>query len=487
GNSAATPVRGIFFADTPGSDNVNVSDVLITGITNNSSTGAARGIEIIGGASDSDELVSLGPDTLKNILGAIAEAIMARRLASTTYSNTFINDVTSTVGGNGSATAVVIDNSTLTGSNTVTITLSKISGTSSPGGTAKGISVMGNGQTDVDISENTVQDVQTLPTSNPAAARGIVVDNVQTATITGNQVSGVQTQSATGGEATGVFIHNSPKQVLINNAINMIGLIPGVFQGVINLITTIIDENSPSFGLDRGTSDTVRVDFNTGRVESQNPNITTTCLNLSSPGTVNHVRNNVFANFSPDQTGSNTHSVIVAPANTSLGAPGSFADRNVYHVRNQGNGIVVRGPTQNHTSLAGWRTVSGQDPNSFGHDPQFVSASDLHINPSARSPVSNNAVPITGITTDIDGDPRNPTTPDIGADEGNFTTLLVNDVRPFAFISPVNGQEFGMNSPSHLKHRFQIQAQRISRGSLDASSFRDRLPRPPKCTTRQRH
>ena len=71
-------------------------------------------------------------------------------------------------------------------------------------------------------------------------------------------------------------------------------------------------------------------------------------------------------------------------------------------------------------TLANWQTATGQDANSIAADPQFVSATDLHINPSAlrlASPVDNAGTPIAGITDDFDGGPRNATTPDIGADE----------------------------------------------------------------------
>ncbi len=76
------------------------------------------------------------------------------------------------------------------------------------------------------------------------------------------------------------------------------------------------------------------------------------------------------------------------------------------------------------TSLANWRTASSQDANSKSGAASFVSATNFHINPNANpiSIVFNAGTPIAGITTDIDGDIRDATSPDIGADE--YTPLL---------------------------------------------------------------
>ncbi len=85
-------------------------------------------------------------------------------------------------------------------------------------------------------------------------------------------------------------------------------------------------------------------------------------------------------------------------------------------------------------NLTLWQSASGLDANSVSGDPQFVSIIDLH----AGSTVINNiATPIAGISTDIDGDPRSLTTPDIGADE--FSPLS-NNLGALAFASPASGE-----------------------------------------------
>jgi hypothetical protein len=85
--------------------------------------------------------------------------------------------------------------------------------------------------------------------------------------------------------------------------------------------------------------------------------------------------------------------------------------------------------SSNKITLNDWKNsfTPKQDSLSMSADPVFVSKlfGNLHILTSASSPVNAAGIPISGITTDIDGIIRNSFTPDIGADEfipGEFST-----------------------------------------------------------------
>jgi hypothetical protein len=71
----------------------------------------------------------------------------------------------------------------------------------------------------------------------------------------------------------------------------------------------------------------------------------------------------------------------------------------------------------NLTTLANFRTSTGLDANSISDNPNFISTTNLHIDTTMTSPVSDAGIPIAEITTDFDGDSRDLVTPDIGADE----------------------------------------------------------------------
>jgi hypothetical protein len=125
------------------------------------------------------------------------------------------------------------------------------------------------------------------------------------------------------------------------------------------------------------------------------------------------LRNNAFQNLRSGGTG--VHAVIANQGATadSIGWGPGASDYNVLNAANPAT-VGVWGPAT--TDFATWQTASGNDAASTAGDPLFVSDADLHIL-SGASAAANAATPLAALTVDIDGDPRNPTTPDIGADE----------------------------------------------------------------------
>jgi hypothetical protein len=70
-----------------------------------------------------------------------------------------------------------------------------------------------------------------------------------------------------------------------------------------------------------------------------------------------------------------------------------------------------------YRTIADWRGISGVDSSSISVSPQFTSNTDLHIPNGTATQIEGHGIPVPGITTDIDGNPRSSQTPDIGADE----------------------------------------------------------------------
>ena len=98
------------------------------------------------------------------------------------------------------------------------------------------------------------------------------------------------------------------------------------------------------------------------------------------------------------------------------------SDYNDLYYEPSTNSCLVRiGVATKYNTLASWQAL-GKDLNSITEMPHFA-APDLHINSSIATNIESHATPIAGITTDIDGNLRNTTKPDIGADE--FNGLIV--------------------------------------------------------------
>jgi hypothetical protein len=86
--------------------------------------------------------------------------------------------------------------------------------------------------------------------------------------------------------------------------------------------------------------------------------------------------------------------------------------------------------TSARNTLANWQSATSQDANSIAGVVNFVSATDLHINPDENptSIASNAGTPIASVTTDIDGNTRHAVNPDLGADEFTANTSFISGI-----------------------------------------------------------
>lgn len=85
-----------------------------------------------------------------------------------------------------------------------------------------------------------------------------------------------------------------------------------------------------------------------------------------------------------------------------------------------------------YSSFSAFQSGTNNDLNSKSVDPQYFSSTDLHIK---NTILKGAGEPITGVTTDIDGEIRNTVTPDIGADE---FTIPANDAGISALVNPAS-------------------------------------------------
>ena len=163
--------------------------------------------------------------------------------------------------------------------------------------------------------------------------------------------------------------------------------------------------------------------YNTIHISSTNVNAAAFYINDAGSSTQLNLKNNIMVN-----SGGGITYRVPAGARSSLAS----SDYNDLYVPPSSAALAYL-DTGNLPDLATWQLASSLDSNSVSGDPQFTSATDLHVD----NPVVNDiALVIAGITTDIDGDVRSLSTPDIGADE--FTPLNDN-LGLIAFVTPVSG------------------------------------------------
>ncbi len=128
------------------------------------------------------------------------------------------------------------------------------------------------------------------------------------------------------------------------------------------------------------------------------------------------IRNNIFVN-SQTATTPKSYAIYSEAPNTAF----SNINFNNYSVSGAQGVLGFLGTDQ--ATLPALRTAFGGNTASVSAVPSFVSSTDLHLtnSPGDNLCMEGKATTITGITTDIDGQTRNASTPDIGADEFVFT------------------------------------------------------------------
>lgn len=148
--------------------------------------------------------------------------------------------------------------------------------------------------------------------------------------------------------------------------------------------------------------------------------------NAVTSGTHNY-KNNIFQN---NRTSTALNLACHFSGGIPVGPPGLVSNGNVYYRPNAS--LVIQRGTATPRTLSQWRSLSGQDLDSFGlSDPQFkvpdgtATTVDLHLmgppGPLVPTVCEQHGVAGTGVTDDFDGQSRALLTPiDIGADAGDF-------------------------------------------------------------------
>jgi hypothetical protein len=229
--------------------------------------------------------------------------------------------------------------------------------------------------------------------------------NVSGAQIVKNNIHSIYSTSATGYGAYGINIATSTgvSNILIAN--NFISDLMTVKYSATN--TTF----NP-FGIRILGGSNIRIYNNSINLFGE-PTIGTSasmsaCLVVTAAVANLDVRNNIFANSMTGNPGTKSYSVCKATAVV-------FANSNHNNYYPSGPfGLVGYTGAADVATLAGWQAITTQDLNSISDDPYFFTNTNLH---TFSANVNALGTPLVEVVDDIDGDLRDPLTPDIGADE----------------------------------------------------------------------
>jgi hypothetical protein len=262
-------------------------------------------------------------------------------------------------------------------------------------------------------------------TTTTAASNNIVSNNTitQLASPSTTTVSGISVTGATGG----VSIYNNIVRNIKNtntggwgaNGIQLTSTLTAanvtVYNNFVSDVAAYgfdgggISDNGYGIIINGGAGYTVyynTVHMNTNQTVSGRPAAFNVTSDVTLAGAIN-LRNNLFINT---QTVGTNRYAIYSGATSSV-----FSNINFNDYWSSGPNLGFIG--SNRATLADIVTGFGGNANSVSILPIFVSPTDLHLVPASNAALNNLGTPITGITTDIDGDMRNATTPDMGADE----------------------------------------------------------------------
>lgn len=238
------------------------------------------------------------------------------------------------------------------------------------------------------------------------------MDSGGTVTAYNNRVHNLACTSTSGYYATGIYIGYSNSNTTYNNMIWDIRNQSGTLAPQVNGIWV--------------TNSTANLYYNTVFLDAAgtNNNYSTAALQISG-GTSIRSNNNIFMNTGTPGTSGVTAALWKTADGFANINPDS--DNNIWYAGTPGaRNLICRTPSVYYEGIDAFKAAAiSFDQNSLTEAVPIADATgpdyDLHIPVGASTLAESNAAPIAGITDDIDADLRNATTPDIGADEGNFT------------------------------------------------------------------
>jgi hypothetical protein len=158
----------------------------------------------------------------------------------------------------------------------------------------------------------------------------------------------------------------------------------------------------------------------------------------SGTGAFFNMKNNIFIN---KRTGGNAAAYHVGCAMSNI-AGVLDVDYNLYLAQGAPNSYSALWAGMVYSDIALYKAAAAPyEANSLFRNVHFMSATDLHLADSSVGDINLAGIPIAGITIDIDGQPRNTSSPYMGADEADIPV----PVELSSFAASVNGNSVMLN------------------------------------------
>ncbi|WP_343615190.1 T9SS sorting signal type C domain-containing protein [Flavobacterium sp.] len=261
------------------------------------------------------------------------------------------------------------------------------------------------------VNQNTISGIRKNSNYNNRTAAGVISLGSSTGTISNNFINDIVNNIFNNGSSTaGIYINTTSATSVYNNIVS-------------NVYNTTTDNNDYNYhnkgqGIFVQAGSSTNIFYNTIVMNYANAGAYSSCLYIAN-GTGLSVRNNIFYN---SQTSGTQYTVFSAVSLATINYNDHYVTNNASHFSGKVSG-------NNYTTLASWRTATGQEGASKNFLPVFLS--DYHLNTTSTVNDDLLGQTIASVTSDIDGEAR--TKPYMGADEivtctptGDQTSFGVN-------------------------------------------------------------
>ncbi|WP_298116417.1 hypothetical protein [Flavobacterium sp.] len=438
GSSVAGNFTGIYFQASSTATNLcAINSNTISNISLDSSTGNLVGI--INATGTSSNAISINSNTLQNFtlststgilsgvnwgaastLNVIGNTITAfnRNVAGNLYgiystsaginetiSNNNINNLNCNSTTIGNIYGIYL--ATSTGVKIITNNIvSMLNGT----GGSNLYGIRNNTGTTVTLSGNNVNNINSDGGINPTVI-GINKTSTGSANIFKNKIYNL-TSTATNPNVSGILSSGTASTTYIYN--NLIG----------NLNANLSNATNPITGINISAGSSVNVYYNTVLLDAISSGAVFGCSSIFvNTAVTTTLRNNIFINRSTPN--GSALAVAYRRSSTTLTSYSTSSNNNSFF----GTSIYTDGTNTDNT-LAAYKTrMVTRDGLSVSENTTFISTNGnssqfLHINSSVPNSLNAGGVSIAGYTDDYDGNTRDTTSPDIGADEFDLIPVI---------------------------------------------------------------